>query len=50
VLGVGGISIPLEIDELARGFSLLKLLAFSINIAIFIYLLKKFPKSKPQKS
>lgn len=43
VIGVVGISIPPEIYELIKGFSLLKLLAFIVNIGIFIYLLREFP-------
>ena len=40
VLGLVGISIPPEIFELIRGITVIKLLAFSINIAIFLYLLR----------
>lgn len=39
VLGLVGISIPPEIFELIRGITVIKLLVFSINIAIFLYLL-----------
>lgn len=39
VLGVVGISFPPEIFELIRGFSLLKIIVFLLNIAIFVYLL-----------
>lgn len=46
VIGVVGISIPPEIYELIKGFSLLKLLAFIVNIGIFIYLLREFPNDK----
>ncbi|MEH1833038.1 MAG: DUF2127 domain-containing protein [Nostoc sp.] len=41
VLGMVGISIAPEIYELTKGFSLLKLRAFIVNIAIFIYLLQE---------
>ena len=40
VLGLVGISIPPEIFELIRGITVIKLLVFSINIAIFLYLLR----------
>ncbi|MBW4594086.1 MAG: DUF2127 domain-containing protein [Brasilonema angustatum HA4187-MV1] len=46
VIGVVGISIPPEIYELIKGFSLLKLLAFIINIGIFIYLLREVPNDR----
>lgn len=44
VLGLVGLSIPLEIFELIQGITLLKLLIFLVNIAIFWYLLRYFPK------
>ena len=40
VLGLVGISIPPEIFELIRGITVIKLLVFSINMAMFIYLLR----------
>lgn len=40
VLGLVGISIPPEIFELIRGITVLKLLVFSINMAMFLYLLR----------
>lgn len=44
VIGLVGISIPLEIFELSKGFSLLKLLIFVVNIIIFWYLIHHFSK------
>ncbi|MBO3460946.1 DUF2127 domain-containing protein [Aetokthonos hydrillicola Thurmond2011] len=44
VLGVVGISIPAEIFELIHKFSFLKVVIFLINIAVFVYLLREFPK------
>lgn len=44
VLFLVGISIPPEVYELFKGFSLLKLSAFVINVAVFWYLAKYFPK------
>ena len=46
VLVLVGISIPPEIFELIRGFSMLKIIVFLVNIAVFIYLLRDFPKNK----
>ncbi|MBW4519294.1 MAG: DUF2127 domain-containing protein [Scytolyngbya sp. HA4215-MV1] len=46
VIGLVGISIPLEVFELVKGFSLLKLIVFGINIAVFGYLLDAFLKHK----
>ncbi|MCG9889747.1 MAG: DUF2127 domain-containing protein [Thermosynechococcaceae cyanobacterium MS004] len=37
-----GVSIPLEILELIRGISLLKLIVFLINIAVLLYLIYRF--------
>ena len=44
VLGIVGISIPLEVFELIREVTLLKLVIFLLNIAVFWYLLHYFPK------
>jgi uncharacterized membrane protein (DUF2068 family) len=44
VLGLVGISIPPEIYELSKGFSLLKFVVFVINGAAFTYLWRNFPK------
>jgi uncharacterized membrane protein (DUF2068 family) len=44
VVGLVGISIPAEIFELIRGITLLKLGVFIVNIAVFWYLLRHFPK------
>ncbi len=46
VLLLVGISIPPEIYELFKGFSLLKLAVFVINLAVFAYLLRSFPKAQ----
>jgi uncharacterized membrane protein (DUF2068 family) len=46
VLIIIGISIPPEIYELHKGFSVIKLTVFLLNIGIFFYLMKRFPKSK----
>jgi uncharacterized membrane protein (DUF2068 family) len=40
VLGLVGLSIPPEIFELVKGVTLIKLLVFSINMAMFLYLLR----------
>ena len=40
VLLLVGSSIPLEIYELVKGVTLLKLVVFIVNVAIFIYLLR----------
>lgn len=39
-----GISIPLEIYELTKGFSAIKLIVFLLNVGIFAYVLLRFPK------
>jgi uncharacterized membrane protein (DUF2068 family) len=39
-----GISIPVEIYELSKGISWLKLVVFLLNLVIFAYVLLKFPK------
>ncbi|MDZ7956171.1 DUF2127 domain-containing protein [Nostoc sp. DedQUE09] len=44
VLGLVGISIPPEIYELIQGISLLKILVFLLNLAVFGYLFRNFPK------
>ncbi|MEH2181563.1 DUF2127 domain-containing protein [Nostoc sp.] len=44
VLGLVGISIPPEIYELIRGISLIKTLVFVLNLAVFAYLFRNFPK------
>jgi uncharacterized membrane protein (DUF2068 family) len=44
VLGLVGISIPPEIYELFKGFSLLKCVVFVINVAVFTYLWLHFPR------
>ncbi|MFN6463691.1 MAG: DUF2127 domain-containing protein [Nostoc sp. DedVER02] len=44
VLVLVGISIPAEIYELIRGISPVKILVFLLNIAVFSYLLRNFPK------
>ncbi len=44
VLGIVGISIPLELFELFRGVTLLKLVIFLGNVFVFWYLLRHFPK------
>jgi uncharacterized membrane protein (DUF2068 family) len=44
VLGLVGISIPPEIYELFKGFSLLKFVVFVINVAAFTYLWRNFPQ------
>ncbi len=44
VLGLVGISIPLEIYELIWGISLIKVFIFLLNLAVFGYLLQNFPK------
>ncbi len=48
VLFLVGISIPPEIYELARGISIIKAIVFVINVAVFVYLLKNFPRHSPQ--
>jgi uncharacterized membrane protein (DUF2068 family) len=44
VLALVGISIPPEIYELFHGFTVLKLVVFIANIAVFWYLLHHLPK------
>ncbi|WP_392481851.1 DUF2127 domain-containing protein [Nostoc sp. C110] len=44
VLGLVGISIPPEVYELIRGISLIKIFIFLLNLAVFGYLLRNFPK------
>ncbi|MEH2025246.1 DUF2127 domain-containing protein [Nostoc sp.] len=44
VLALVGISIPPEIYELIRGISLIKILVFVLNLAVFGYLFRNFPK------
>ncbi|MGL4617568.1 DUF2127 domain-containing protein [Chroococcidiopsis sp.] len=42
VLILVGISLPVEIFELIRGVSAIKLIVFAINVALFWYLLREF--------
>ncbi|MEI2581932.1 DUF2127 domain-containing protein [Scytonema sp. PRP1] len=42
VLGLVGISIPPEIFELIKGTTILKLVVFIVNVAVFWYLLRHF--------
>ncbi|MEE3716019.1 DUF2127 domain-containing protein [Tumidithrix elongata RA019] len=44
VLIVVGISIPIEIFELIKGIAIVKLIVFILNVGIFWYLLREFPK------
>ena len=44
VLGIVGIGLPVEIFELFRGVTLITLVVFLVNISIFWYLLRHFPK------
>ncbi len=46
VLVLVGISIPPEIYELVRGISPIKTLVFLLNLAVFVYLFRNFPKHK----
>lgn len=46
VLVLVGISIPPEIYELVKGFSALKSIVFVVNVAVFWYLVRTFPKHK----
>ncbi|MEA5505713.1 DUF2127 domain-containing protein [Halotia wernerae UHCC 0503] len=46
VLGLVGISIPPEIFELIKGITILTLIVFLINIAVFWYLLHHFLNHK----
>ena len=49
VLGLVGISIPPEIYELTQGFSFLKFIVFVVNVAVFWYFVRTFPKHKEYK-
>lgn len=44
VLGLVGISIPPEIYELIQGISLIKILILVLNLVVFGYLFRNFPK------
>ncbi|MEH1815978.1 MAG: DUF2127 domain-containing protein [Nostoc sp.] len=44
VLGLVSISIPPEIYELIQGISLIKIFVFLLNLAVFGYLFRNFPK------
>jgi uncharacterized membrane protein (DUF2068 family) len=46
VLGLVGISIPPEIFELTKKITILKLIVFLVNIAVFWYLLRHFKNQK----
>ena len=46
VLVLVGISIPPEIYELIRGISPIKIVIFLLNLAVFWYLLRNFPKHR----
>ncbi|MGH2414873.1 MAG: DUF2127 domain-containing protein [Brasilonema sp.] len=46
VLVLVGISIPPEIFELIKGITILKLIVFLVNVAVFWYLLPHLPKHK----
>lgn len=46
VLVVVGITIPVEIFELIKGITPIKLVIFLVNVAVFWYLLQHFTKSK----
>ncbi|MDZ7956711.1 MAG: DUF2127 domain-containing protein [Aulosira sp. DedQUE10] len=46
VLVLVGISIPPEIYELIRGISIIKLVVFLVNLGVFWYLLRNFPKHR----
>jgi uncharacterized membrane protein (DUF2068 family) len=41
-----GVSIPIEIFELSKGFSAVKLTVFLLNVAIFAYVLLRFPNAE----
>ena len=45
VVGLVGISIPAEIFELIKGPTILKLVVFIVNVAVFWYLLRHFTKN-----
>ncbi len=44
VLGIVGISLPIEVFELVRGITIIKLAVFLVNVSIFWYLMRHFPK------
>jgi uncharacterized membrane protein (DUF2068 family) len=46
VLWLVGISIPPEVYELVRGISIVKVSVFIVNVGVFTYLLRNFPKHK----
>lgn len=46
VIGLVGISLPLEVWELIKGVSPIKLIVFVVNLAIFLYLLFDFRKTE----
>lgn len=46
VIGLVGLSIPLEILELIKKFSLIKLIVFVVNLAVLWYVLREFLKAK----
>lgn len=48
VLVLVGISLPAEIFEIIRGISVIKLIVFAINAALFGYLLREFANRKHQ--
>lgn len=49
VLVLVGISLPAEIFELLRGLSSIKLIIFTINVALFWYLLREFTNRNHRK-
>lgn len=46
VIGLVGISIPIEIFELIKGFTFIKFAIFFVNVLILVYLIYYFRKSK----
>ena len=46
VIGLVSISLPLEILELIKGISIVKLIVFLLNLAVLLYLVYYFSKSK----
>jgi uncharacterized membrane protein (DUF2068 family) len=44
VLALVGVSIPLEIYEIFRGVTIVKLMVFGLNVLVFSYLLTHLPK------
>ncbi|AFZ12884.1 hypothetical protein Cri9333_2005 [Crinalium epipsammum PCC 9333] len=42
------INTPPPQGTIYRGFSMLKIIVFLVNIAVFIYLLRDFPKNKAE--